>query len=123
MNTHPVAGVAQEVSPELNDLIKMLGSERVVALLCKFQLVLENSLTCELLNHAEIAMQAHKMVSQAGMLGFHSLSNAARELEGAAMKELKLDEVHGIAIREQQRALAEIQQFRTLLSSSRSCVP
>jgi HPt (histidine-containing phosphotransfer) domain-containing protein len=71
------------MTQEIDELRSLLGPERVVALLGKFRSELEPPFTTKQKDAAATRDRAHRIVSQAGMLGFHLLSEAARQLESA----------------------------------------
>jgi len=93
------------MTPELNELESMLGKQRVVALLARFQDELEIPL--EAADEAsDLRQRAHKIVSQAGMLGFRALSAAARELEYAA--DDRMAEARAIVVARQGDVLEDL---------------
>lgn len=71
------------MNPELDELLDMLGPERTAALLRRFgaEIVAFEDPAC---GSAESQVRAHRLISQAGMLGFHALSEAARNFEANA---------------------------------------
>jgi HPt (histidine-containing phosphotransfer) domain-containing protein len=98
-----VDGIA--MTPELNELGSMLGTQRVVALLARFQAELEIPLAA-VAEAVAIRQRAHKIVSQAGMLGFHALSTAARDLEYA--DDDRLAEARTIVVARQADVIADL---------------
>jgi HPt (histidine-containing phosphotransfer) domain-containing protein len=93
------AAVAQVLSPELAELIGMIGSERVIHLLKQFLPELD---ACDhaLLTATDAKPSAHRLTAQAGFLGFNDLSARARDVEhGLTSHDRLQDEI--VATREQ----------------------
>jgi HPt (histidine-containing phosphotransfer) domain-containing protein len=63
-----------------------IGFDRIRVLLTKFEAQVNESAmgpVDEARERAALSKQAHRMVSSAGVLGFHALSEVSRELEDA----------------------------------------
>lgn len=95
-------------APDLNELIDMLGRDRVLTLVARFKTDLDNALKNDPPDREQLAAESHKIVSQAGMLGFHLLSEAARALEQAALLDQPYDDALAKALREKSRAGRQI---------------
>lgn len=106
------------MNQELDELRSMLGSERVIALLNRFRSELEPAFVLTPDNPAAIRQRAHKTVSQAGMLGFHCLSDAARELEYAACNHAALADAMAVVTRLQSKVLVRIPSLLDELASN-----
>ncbi|HEX2135256.1 MAG TPA: ATP-binding protein [Microvirga sp.] len=100
------------------DLTTLLGAEKIERLLLRLEGQLAQSFTTvdpDRLDRAELAREAHRLVSQAGMLGFAELGSVCRELESACLAEgadvLRLLESARAA---RDRAVAEIGRLKAV---------
>ena len=88
--TRPAAGVTALPAPQLalldgatlQELSGLIGADKVQDLLRRFQSELPERLVAT--TSAEIRMEAHAIVSTAGLLGFQALAAAARLVEQTA---------------------------------------
>jgi hypothetical protein len=71
------------MNPELDELLEMLGAERAASLLRRFGAEI-HAFEDPACSAAESKARAHRLISQAGMLGFHALSDAARNFEAVS---------------------------------------
>ena len=72
------------------ELIALLGAEKMQGLLLKLEGHLVDSFAAvepSQVDRVELAREAHRLVSQAGMLGFVELGSVCRELETACLSE------------------------------------
>jgi HPt (histidine-containing phosphotransfer) domain-containing protein len=95
------------MNQEIGELRSMLGAERVIALLARFRLELEAAFTI-LDDTAGLRDRAHRTISQAGMLGFHHLSEAARHLEDALRNNVELSGAVAVVVELQGKVLSQI---------------
>ncbi len=94
------------MNPELNELIDLLGIQRVSALLGRFGAEL-HAFEAQCAEYSDASAQAHRLISQAGMLGFHALSQAARDYETAASTNAPLA-LFLAAVRDEARAVQSV---------------
>jgi HPt (histidine-containing phosphotransfer) domain-containing protein len=76
------------MNPELDELAEMIGTERVVVLLRQFAAELEAFHTPSGAT-SDATARAHRLVSQAGLLGFHAVSEAAKAFEHSPLPPLR----------------------------------
>jgi HPt (histidine-containing phosphotransfer) domain-containing protein len=116
------AGGADErpaFDPEVyNDLAALIGAEKVRHLVDKMGSQLHDlSLDAEG-DRPGLANQAHRFVSQAGMLGFLELSDACRELESACLSDGSLDAALERSRSAKTTALAEIARLKDAVADA-----
>ena len=95
-----------------DDLAALIGAEKVARLLGKFASQLQDLSLDQTDDRTRLAGEAHRFVSQAGMLGFRELSEAFRSLETACLSDADVDNALEYTNRARAEALAEIVRLK-----------
>jgi HPt (histidine-containing phosphotransfer) domain-containing protein len=107
---------AAEADPALDpqvygDLCAVLGPDRMRDLLLKLEARLSRSFAVEdaaAIDRAELAREAHRLVSQSGALGFLELGRVCRDLEAACLGDAAVAGLLERARKARDRAIQEI---------------
>lgn len=102
------------------DLASILGDEKLSLLLEKLATSLATSLPPpdSDRDRAQLAKEAHSLVSQAGMLGFMKLSEACRTVESACLSDAPVEAALDRAHAARDAALAQIARLKESLSTA-----